>query len=83
MTKLPQVSGRAGAKSTSNHGCSRITRIKAGQWTPKGGGDGTPVSRLLAKLKVRGMGHPPHQSDFPRLAGGTIPFIRKYSTICP
>jgi hypothetical protein len=23
------------------------------------------------------------QSDFPRLAGGTIPFIRKYSTICP
>jgi hypothetical protein len=25
----------------------------------------------------------PSQSDFPRLAGGTIPFIRKYSTICP
>ncbi len=24
-----------------------------------------------------------NQSDFPRLAGGTIPFIRKYSTICP
>ena len=23
------------------------------------------------------------QSDFPRLAGGTIPFIRKYSTIWP
>jgi hypothetical protein len=23
------------------------------------------------------------QSDFPRLAGGTMPFIRKYSTICP
>jgi len=23
------------------------------------------------------------QSDFPRLAGGTIPFIRRYSTICP
>jgi hypothetical protein len=26
---------------------------------------------------------PIDQSDFPRLAGGTIPFIRKYSTICP
>jgi hypothetical protein len=25
----------------------------------------------------------PTQSDFPRLAGGTIPFIRRYSTICP
>ena len=24
-----------------------------------------------------------HQSDFARLAGGTIPFMRKYSTICP
>ena len=24
-----------------------------------------------------------NQSDFARLAGGTIPFIRKYSTICP
>lgn len=23
------------------------------------------------------------QSAFPRLAGGTIPFIRRYSTICP
>jgi len=23
------------------------------------------------------------QSDCPRLAGGTMPFIRKYSTICP
>jgi hypothetical protein len=23
------------------------------------------------------------QSDFPRLAGGTMPFMRKYSTICP
>jgi hypothetical protein len=23
------------------------------------------------------------QSDLPRLAGGTIPFIRRYSTICP
>jgi len=22
-------------------------------------------------------------SDFARLAGGTIPFIRRYSTICP
>ena len=24
-----------------------------------------------------------NQSDFPRLAGGKIPFIRRYSTICP
>jgi hypothetical protein len=24
-----------------------------------------------------------NQSDFPRLAGGTIPFMRRYSTICP
>jgi hypothetical protein len=23
------------------------------------------------------------QSDLPRLAGGTIPFIRRYSIICP
>jgi hypothetical protein len=23
------------------------------------------------------------QSDFARLAGGTMPFIRRYSTICP
>jgi hypothetical protein len=26
---------------------------------------------------------PARQFDFARLAGGTIPFIRKYSTICP
>jgi len=30
-----------------------------------------------------GHGNSGHQSDFARLAGGTIPFIRKYSTICP
>ena len=24
-----------------------------------------------------------NQFDFPRLAGGTIPFIRRYTTICP
>jgi hypothetical protein len=23
------------------------------------------------------------QSDLPRLAGGTMPFMRRYSTICP
>jgi hypothetical protein len=28
-------------------------------------------------------GNSGNQSDRPRLAGGTIPFIRKYSTICP
>jgi hypothetical protein len=27
--------------------------------------------------------HQNTQSDFPRLAGGTIPFMRRYTTICP
>jgi hypothetical protein len=37
---------------------------------------GLPPARYDRKQSI-------DQSDFPRLAGGTIPFIRKYSTICP
>ena len=40
------------------------------------------VARNLLLLLIL-MASSGNQSDCPRLAGGTIPFIRKYSTICP
>jgi hypothetical protein len=43
------------------------------------------ASRLRMRQPRFGLNATPtdHQSDFARLAGGTIPFMRKYSTICP
>jgi hypothetical protein len=35
--------------------------------------------RILRRLRVDGS----TQSDLGRLAGGTMPFMRRYSTICP
>jgi len=48
------------------------------------------VTRLIARRRggpfgfAQGKLRPSlHTTHFPRLAGGTIPFMRRYSTICP
>ena len=41
------------------------------------------TSSARSRSDACGYSNSGNHSDFPRLAGGTIPFIRKYSTICP
>jgi len=40
-------------------------------------------AEMAVPLKAKGAAPILNQSDFDLLAGGTIPFIRRYSTICP
>jgi hypothetical protein len=43
---------------------------------------GPPAAKFRAWARATAS-HLHPQSDFPRLAGGTIPFMRRYSTIWP